>query len=257
MNRRRLLVIGTVAAALGSLASWFVYRSLEQRIATSLRAEVDVVVAAQDIRVGERLEDRNLQVVTYRDTFLPGGVLHRRQGAVGRVAVLPIAKGEFVLPYKIGIDGSGDHLTAQIPVGMRAIQVPVNEFESSSIKSGDRVDVLVTGNATGGNDIQTKTVLPNLRLLAIGSRVVTLVVSPQDAEKLTLATQEGHIKLVFRNPGDTTQEDTPAITRTTLYGVTTRPKVRKIAPPPPEAPQYLEIEVIHGSKPPETIKMKQ
>jgi hypothetical protein len=52
--------------------------------------------------------------------------------------------------------------------------VPVNEFDSSSIKSGDRVDVLVTGNATGSNDTQTKTVLPNVRLLAIGSRVVTL-----------------------------------------------------------------------------------
>ena len=257
MNRRRLLVIGTVATALGGLVSWFVYGSLERKIASSRQGEVDVVVAAQDIRVGERLEDRNLRVVNYREEFLPGGVLHTRQGAVGRVAVLPIARGEFVLSYKIATDGAGDHLTAQIPVGMRAIQVPVNEFDSSSIKSGDRVDVLVTGNATGSNDTQTRTVLPNLRLLAIGSRVVTLVVSPEDAEKLTLATQEGHIKLVFRNPVDMTLEDTPAITRTTLYGVTTRPRVRKIAPLPTEAPRYLEIEVIHGAKPPETVKIKQ
>jgi Flp pilus assembly protein CpaB len=85
--------------------------------------------------------------------------------------------------------------------------------------------------------------------------VVTLVVSPEDAEKLTLATQEGHIKLVFRNPVDTTLEDTQAITRTTLYGVTTRLKVKKIAPPPPEAPGYFEIKVIQGDKPPETIKI--
>jgi pilus assembly protein CpaB len=163
-----------MAAVIGGLTSWYVYRSLGEKIASSRQAEVDVVVAAQDIRVGERLEDRNLRVVNYREEFLPAGVPHRRQGAVGRVAVLPIAKGEFVLPYKIGSEGPGDRLTAQIPVGMRAIQVPVNEFDSSSIKSGDRVDVLVTGNATGSNDTQTKTVLPNVRLLAIGSRVVTL-----------------------------------------------------------------------------------
>jgi len=254
MIRRRLLVIGTVAAVLGGFVSWVVYRSVEQKLASGRHAEIDVVVAAHDIRVGERLEDRNLQVVTYREGFLPEGVLHRRQAAVGRIAVLPIVKGEFVLPYKIATDGSGDHLTAQIPIGMRAIQVPVNEFDSSSIKAGDRVDVLVTGNATGSNDTQTKTALPNVRVLTIGSRVVTLLVSPEDGEKLTLATQEGHIKLVLRNPGDMTLQDTPVVTRTTLYGSKTRPKVRKIAP---DAPRYLEIKVFHGDKPPETIKIEQ
>src|ERR1700739_5066945 len=104
MIRRRLLVIGTVAWVLGGLVSWSVYRSLEQRIASSRQAGVDVVVAAQDIRMGERLEDRNLQGGSYREGFLPEGVLHKREVAVGRFAVLPIAKGEFVLPYKIATE---------------------------------------------------------------------------------------------------------------------------------------------------------
>jgi Flp pilus assembly protein CpaB len=71
-----------------------------------------------------------------------------------------------------------------------------------------------------------------VRLLAIGSRAVTLVVSPEDAEGLTLATQEARIKLVLRNPADTNQENTPAATRTMLYAGTQPNKVR-VKPVPP------------------------
>ena len=86
--------------------------------------------------------------------------------------------------------------------------------------------------ATDSNDTQTRTVLPNVRLLAIGSRAVTLVVSPEDAERLTIATQAGRIKLVLRNPAGTNQENTPAAMRTTLYGGAQPNKVR-VKPVPP------------------------
>lgn len=256
MIRRRLLVIGAMAAVIGGFASWSVYKSLTEKIAPG----VDVVVAARDIQVGERIGEGDLRVVNYRNQFLPSTVLHKRERVIGLTTLLPMAKGEFVLPYKIVIDGPGDsRLTAQIPVGMRAVQVPLNELESSSIKSGDRVDVLATGSAPGSNDTQTRTVLSNVRLLAIGSRAVTLVVSPEDAERLTLAAQQGRIKLVFRNPVDTTQGNTPAITQTTLYGGTQprKARVKPVPPVPAEAPKYFDIQVIHGDHPAETVKFKQ
>jgi pilus assembly protein CpaB len=256
MNRRRLLVIGTLAACLGGLASWHVYRSLGEKIASSKQVGVNVLVAARDIGVGVRIDERDLQVVNYPAESLPQSVLHTKEKAVGHIAVLPIAKGDFVLPSKIA-DSPGDHLTARIPVGMRAIQVPVTEFESSSFKSGERVDVLVTGNAAGSNETQTRTVLVNVPVLEKVSRTVMLMVSPEDAERLTLASQEGHVKLTLRNPADTDQQNTPAVPRTTLYGDRSWPKVRHIPPANPPAPPYYEIQVIHGTQPADTQKFKQ
>jgi pilus assembly protein CpaB len=256
MNRRRLLMIGALAACLGGLASWYVYRSFGEKIATTRQLGVAVLVAAHDIGVGARIGDRDLQVVNYPAESLPLLVLHTKEKAVGRLALLPVAKGEFVLPYRIA-DGTGDHLTARIPIGMRAIQVPVTEFESSSFTSGERVDVLVTGNAAGSNETQTRTVLANVPVLEKVSRVVTLVVSPEDAERLTLAEQEGRVKLILRNPADSSQQNTPAMTRTTLYGGRTWPKVRHIPPASPPAPRYYEIQVFHGTQPADSVKFKQ
>lgn len=253
MNRRRLLVIGTLAAVVGGFTSRFVYLSLTRNITPG----VDVVIAARDLQPGDRISDRDLRVVQSRDQFLPSAVLHKKEPAIGRAAMFPISEGEFLLPVKISIGPAGNPLTAQIPVHMRAVQLPVNELDASSIKPGDRVDVLVTGNAPGRSDVQTRTVLPDVRLLAVGSTAVTVVASPEDAEKLTLAMQEGRIKLVFRNPVDNAQETTPVVTSTTLYGVSQPKKATvKLVSPVPKEPGY-EIQVIPGTAPPKTIKFKQ
>jgi pilus assembly protein CpaB len=256
MNRRRLLVIGTLAACLGGLASWHVYRSLGEKIASSKQVGVDVLVAAHDIGAGARIDERDLQVVNYPVESLPQSVLHSKEKALGHLALLPVAKGDFVLPSKIA-DGSGNHLTARIPVGMRAIQVPVTEFESSLFTSGERVDVLVTGNAAASNETQTRTVLVNVPVLEKVSRTVMLVVSPEDAQRLTLASQEGRVKLTLRNPADASQQNTPAVTKTTLYGGQSGSKVRRIPSAIPPAPKYYEIQVIHGTQPVDTQKFKQ
>ena len=255
MNRRRLLAIGGLAAVLGVAASWYVYRSLDAKYGALQSEGTTVVIAARDISAGERITDRDVNTVHYPRQFLPVSVLHKSDAAVGLVALLPIAKGEFVLSSKVDI--GGDWLTARVPVGMRAVPLPVSELESNLIKPGDRVDVLVTGIAPGTNDTQTRTVLANARFLAIGSRAVALFVSPEDAEKLTLALQEGRVKLVFRNPADTTQENPPAITRTTLYGAVQPAKTRMklIHKTTPEKPD-VEVEIIHGSER-ETRTLKQ
>ena len=251
-------MIGCLAAAIGAAASWYVYRSIDTKFA-AVRPEVSlVVVAARNIQPGDKIEANDLRLVAYPSSFLPAGAVRKQELVVGRTALLPMVTGEFVLPYKIGTDGNENRLTPLIPVGMRAVQVPISEVEAESIKAGDRVDVLATGNAPGSNDTQTRMVLENERLLAVGPRAVTLIVAPEDAEKLTLAIQESRVKIVLRNPADNSHEEIREITRSVLYGK--EPKkagLRPVSPAPTETPRYLEIQVLHGDQPPETVKFKQ
>jgi Flp pilus assembly protein CpaB len=111
-----------------------------------------------------------------------------------------------------------------IPPDMRAVTVDVTSLSAAGfVAPGMRVDVLATGNFSGSNEPRYVTILRNVKVIASGRRldhgslaahVVTLVVSPEDAEKLALATQEGH-QLTLRNPVDTKQETTPP--RKNLY----------------------------------------
>ena len=135
--------------------------------------------------------------------------------------VLPITKGEFILTNKLAGENAGSGLPSLIPPGMRAVSVRVNDTTSVSgfVLPGTHVDVLLTGNPQGSSEQQTTTVLENVAVIATGQRlernsagepqtapVITLLVSPDDAQKLTLASTQGHIQLALRNPLDTKQD---------------------------------------------------
>jgi len=270
MNRTRLLVIGIVALVLGVVLSSVVYQSLQAKMAPP---KVDVVVAANDIQVGARIGDRDLKVVKYPPEDLPLGVYHTKTSLVGHGAVLPIGKGEFVLPDKLA---AGPGLSALITVGMRAEAVRVNDVTAVAgfVVPGTRVDVLATGNPAGSTQPQTITVLQNVAVLATGQRtersatgepqnasVVTLQVSPEDSEKLALASQEGRVQLVLRNSLDTTQEKPAAIRNTNLFGSAMSAqhpsRVVRVQHAPTQAPEppNLEIDIYHGPQK-ETIHLK-
>ena len=115
---------------------------------------------------------------------------------------------------------------------MRAVSVRVNEVigVAGFVVPGTRVDVLLTGNPTGATDQQTSTVLENVAVIATGQKlekntagepqltpVITLLVSPDDAQKLTLATTQGKIQLSLRNPLDTKQQELASVNTGTLY----------------------------------------
>ncbi|HEY7615411.1 MAG TPA: Flp pilus assembly protein CpaB [Terriglobales bacterium] len=281
MNRSRLLLIGVVALALGGLLSFAVYRTLQARTAAPQQAGVDVVIAANDIQVGAKIEDRDVKIVKLPPEDLPTNVFRGKTHVVGRGVVLPIAKGDFVLPHKLAAENAGSGLPSLIPPGMRAVSVHVNEVVSVAgfVMPGTRVDVLLTGNPLGSGEPVTTTVLENVAVLAVGQKlernsagepqtvpVITLLVSPEDAQKLTLASQEGKIQLTLRNPLDTNQQKLPSVRNTNLYTGGSMPaptpavkttKVRRApvsqAPPPP--PVY-SIEVIRGNKK-DNIKLEQ
>jgi pilus assembly protein CpaB len=201
---------------------------------------------------------------------LPVGTFHQKTKVVGRGVVLPIARGEFVLPNKLAGENAGSGLPSLIPPGMRAVSVRVNDTTSVSgfVLPGTRVDVLLTGNPQGSNEQQTTTVLENVAVIATGQRldhnsageaqsvpVITLLVSPDDAERLTLASSQGHIQLALRNPLDTEQTDVAAVKANSLYkgseptpaaAAPSRP--RHIVQAPPSIPTAYTVEVYKGDK---------
>jgi pilus assembly protein CpaB len=274
------MTIGALALAAGFLASVYVYKNLAARNGGSSESGVQVMVAANDLQVGARVEDRDIRIITIPSSDLPPGAPRKKADVVGRGVILSISKGEFLLPNRLAGENAGNGLPALIPPGMRAVSVRVNEVVSVAgfVMPGTRVDVLLTGAPTGGGEQQTTTVLQNVEVLASGhtlertstgeaqnAAVITLLVTPDDAQRLTLASSEGHIQLALRNPLDTKQDDVnPSISRALYRGTNPPPPTPvhvsvhheappKIAPPPP-ASTGVSVEVYQGDKKPDVVK---
>ncbi len=273
MNRSRLLMIGGLALAIGLLVSFTVYNRLRNSGGSAGNEPgVPVVVAADDIQIGVKLEAHDVRVITLPQSAVPPGAFVAASQVLGRGAVLPMSKGEFILPGKLAALNAGAGLPSMIPPGMRAVSVRVNDVVSVAgfVQPGTRVDILATGSQ--GSERQTTTVLENVAVIAVGKSldrnapdaqpapVITLLVSPDDAQKLALVSQEGRIQLSLRNPLDTKKGGIGATRTSALYlgeqppAITQKPKVRRAAvkaPPPAVAAPYT-IEMIRGSKRDET-----
>ena len=275
MNRSRLLMIGALALVVGLLVSYTVYTRMKTFAGAGNQGFVQVLVAADDIEPGSRLEDRDLRAVALPQSSVPPGAFSRAAQVRERGVILPISRGDFILPGKLAAANAGAGLPSMIPQGMRAVSVRVNDVVSVAgfVQPGTRVDVLATGNTGSGNERQTTTVLENVAVIAVGRNldrnappdaapapVITLLVSPDDAQKLALASQEGRIQLALRNPLDTKKSNVSATRTSSLYPGGTpapaeaKPKVHKVvakAAPPAPPPPY-QVEMIRGSKRDET-----
>jgi pilus assembly protein CpaB len=274
MNRTRLLLIGLIALALGGFVSLLVYRNLQSKQQAAEVPGVDVVVAANDLQVGAKIEDGDVKLVRMPEGSIPANCFRGTMSKViGRGVILPISRGEFILPNKLAGENAGSGLPSLIPPGMRAVSVRVNEVVSVAgfVQPGTRVDVLLTGSpGTGEGAEQTTTVLENVAVIATGQKlehnasgdaqmtpVITLLVSPDDAQKLTLASAQGRIQLALRNPLDTREQDLAAVNTSNLYkgvpqpaaAAAPRPKIRHVAAPAtPPPPPVDQVEVIRGDK---------
>jgi pilus assembly protein CpaB len=274
MNRTRLMIIGLLALGLGAFVSFTVYNTLKAKTTSKEEPGADVVIASADISTGVKIEDKDTKVVKIPLAIVPPGAPSRKSQVVGRGVVLPIAKGEFVLENKLAPINAGSSLPGLIPPGMRAVSVRVNEVVAVAgfVLPGTRVDVLLTGNPGGGSEQATTTVLENVAVIASGQKlernsagepqtaaVITLLVSPDDAQKLTLASNEGRIQLSLRNVLDTKQEQLIAVRTAALYRggsggsapapTAPKPRLKKVNPvvtPPP--PGVYNIEMIRGNQ---------
>jgi pilus assembly protein CpaB len=274
MNRSRLLLIGGLAIAVGLLVSVSVYNKLRAGLGAS-EPGVNVVVAAEDLQVGSKLGDNDVRVLRFPQSTVPPGAYGSKDKVLNRGVILPIGKGDFILPSKLAAANAGSGLAAMIPQGMRAVSVRVNDVVSVAgfVQPGSRVDVMSTGSSGGSGERLATTVLENVLVIAVGKNlsrtsgpdlqpsaqsasVITLLVSPDDAQKLTLAQQEGRIQLALRNPLDTHQGAAGSTKASSMYPgsatstTDTKPKVRKVAvktaPPPPPRP-YI-VQTIKGNK---------
>lgn len=278
MNRTRLLMIGALALAVGFLTSVSVYKNLQGKNGSS-DPGVEVMVAANDLQVGSRVEEHDVRIIRIPGADLPPGAPRKRSDVIGHGVIMPISKGEFILPNHLAPENAGAGLPSLIPPGMRAVSVRVNDVASVSgfVTPGTRVDVLVTASA-GTGDQQTTTVLQNVQVLASGhtlersstgeaqnTAVVTLLVTPEDAQRLTLATKEGSIQLTLRNPIDTKQDEVLAANARALFrgaaappAPVTHTPVHHVTPVKAPAPvttsSGVEVQVYQGDKKPEVVK---
>jgi len=264
-------MIGFVALVMGAIVSSLVYRNLQSGRAANSGPGEDVLVAADDLQVGIKIEDKDTMFVHFPSANLPAGVFHHKDRVLGRGVIVPISRGEFILTSKLAGENAGSGLPALIPTGMRAVSVRVNDTTSVAgfVQPGTRVDVLLTGNPSGSGEQQTTTILENVAVVATGQRmerttagdarataVITLLLSPDDAQKLTLATNQGHIQLVLRSPLDTKEEELAATRSGSLYKNAPQPAAAPaphrekhiaapVAPPPPTS---YTVEVYKGDK---------
>jgi pilus assembly protein CpaB len=268
MNRR-LLTILLVAFAIAGICAFLVYRIVAVRMASSKPVSTSSMVsAAHDIPLGAVLSANDLSTITIAGTA-PKGAIYKPEQAIGRGTITQISQGVPILESQLAGLGSGGGLAPTIPDGMRASAVRVDEVVGVAgfVIPGMRVDVLASGNPPGAeasDGIVTKTVLQNIQVLSAGTdiqrdatgkaqqvQVVTLLVTPEQAEMLSLASNSLKIQLVLRNPLDTKIAAVPENSMRTLFGgtpapATGAPRPAKAAPKP--VTNSYSVQVINGTK---------
>jgi pilus assembly protein CpaB len=270
MNRRLLTILFS-AFVIAAICAFLVWRMVGNRLqaATRQSATTAVVAAASDIKLGKVLTASDLTMVDIGGS-LPKGALLKPEQAVGRGVVANLYQGEPILDERLAPVGSGGGLAATIPPGMRACAVKVDEVVGVAgfVTPGMRVDVLISGDPPGRENVnltgqKVKTLLQNIQVLSAGTdiqkdnegkprpvQVVNLLVSPDQAEVLSLASSQTHIQLVLRNPTDTKIAPTSGTFVSNLFAdsktapVKSRPAAVVVKKP---APAYT-VEVINGTQ---------
>ncbi len=275
MNRNRALIALVVAIVIAVIASRFVYRQIQNASAVKPIPVSHVVVASRPLALGTPLTPQDLALITWpKDTPLDGS-FSRIQDCIGRSVITPMSKNEPILEGKLAPKEAGVGLPAAIPVGMRAVSVRVDDVVGVSgfAMPGTMVDVLATGTPVGESDSLTRTIIQDVRVLAAGQTVeqdtqgkphtvgvVTLLLTPKQADELTMASTDNRIHLALRNTIDTKLiEKSPPVFKSALLlggaephptGGGGRPHAprRDVRPKKPAGPAPYVVEVIKGNK---------
>src|SRR5919109_2076623 len=242
--RNRIFSVLAIAVLAGGGLAYGTYNMMNnQPVKTVTMPTQPVVVAAADVNLGTELKKEDLTVVNFPAGQAPEGAFARMVDVVGRGVISPLVKNEVVIPAKLASKEAGSGLPPVIPEGMRALSVRVNEVigVAGYVLPGSRVDVLATASPNGNQqDTTTKVILSNVQVVTAGTRieqdqekgkpmqvtVVTLLVYPEQAERLALASTEGKIQLALRNPMDLSAPETPGVKPAILLGAVRAPVQR-------------------------------
>ena len=278
MNWLQPKYIIPISIIIGLLATFATYRFIENKIEAvneEKNATEPVVVAATDLSIGTLLTSDLMMIKEWPQDIVPKNVVSDASLIQSRVIKVDIMAGEAILFTKLAPEGSAAGFSSLIPAGMRAMTVSVNIVSGVSgfILPNTRVDVLVTVNpATRKEEATTKIILEDILVLAVDQtfvtkdddpqtvQSVTLLVTPEQAEKLALGSTEGTLQLTLRNNIDQESKPTsgvklkelvtnprPVVRRRTTPVRRTPPPAKeepeKVAPPPPRV-----VEVIRSNE---------
>jgi pilus assembly protein CpaB len=227
---------------------------------------IKVVVAAKPMETGTPIAATDLTTMDWPANAPLDGVFHKPEELNGRIARFPIAFKEPIREGLLAAPGATVGLTAKIPDGMRAVAVVTNEVNNVSgfLFPGSHVDVLVSFRPDNSNATPiTSTVLQNIEVLSTGERlqpdpsgkpqnvkVVTLLLNPDDAEKLLLASNQGTVQFVLRNASDDAKPVTKPASLKDLQGSGPAGPVvaKRAAPAAPKPPNQYEVDTYDGAK---------
>ena len=263
MDTRRLATAVSIALILSVFFTGWFYLRLTRQQAANRNVTVKVVAASVDIAPGVAVTQDSLKLVDWPKAQVVQGLVTKQEDIVGHALNTSIPANEPIFEHDIASPGNNG-LAARIPDGMRAVAVKTDEVNNLSgfIFPGSRVDVLAT--LRNANTPYTVTVLQNVQVLSAGEnivadpsgkpqnvKIVTVLVTPEDSQKLALAMEQGSVRLDLRNMHDDQKVNTPTLNASDLGGMAPKPVQQAVvvkraeAPKPP--PTYA-VETITGAK---------
>ncbi|HET7550018.1 MAG TPA: Flp pilus assembly protein CpaB [Gemmatimonadaceae bacterium] len=289
MAERRYSVVFYAALVVAAGATYGVYKLLQHNRESARIATVPVVVALADLPEGATIDRSMVTANPWPVPTIPAGAFSSPDSVVGRVTRVAVFRGEPLVPGRLAPVGTGPGLEVKITPGKRAMALRINDVAGISgfIQPNSRVDVMVTlaSQSAGQKQQVAKLFMENMRVLSVGHEVqrdaqgkpinaatITLEVTPEEAERLAVATSQGSIQLVLRGYGDPDSIDTkgatsrdvlsqlrvaqPAPVRTVSRPVPRRRSTPEPTPPPPpvivevppKRPDSLVVKIYRGAE---------
>ena len=246
---RAVIIVGVLAVVIAAFAAYslFIYLKGQEKKLQEAVASEKIVVAAEQIPIGNPIIITQIKTANWPKANVPQGAFLSTEPVVNRIALQSFMPGEPIIESRlIPKEGPVSILTYKIPEGHRAMTVGVDQVSGVAgfINPGNMVDVVLTIAPAGASQSISKSVLQNVPVLAIAQAVenregkaivvptVTMDVTPEDAEKLAVASTQGRLQLVLRRFEDKSVARTAGATVTNVMSgaaVRQAPKAVKTA----------------------------
>jgi pilus assembly protein CpaB len=254
MTRKGIIGMLGISVVMAMGAAKMANTWVQERMGTAGNASgSSVVVAAVSIPFGQTIEAKDLRMMELPPEAVPEGSFKKINDVVGRVSSQSLFTGEVVLAGRVAEHLGGSALAAVLEPGMRAISVRVDDVAGVAgfLLPGNLVDIVSSKRSGGNREVESRTILQQIKVLAVDQmasqeqdspvivRAVTLAVTPKQAERLFEATQEGRVQLTLRNPLDTSTGETEQVAE--------KPKPRPVASRAPQH-RHVRVSVIRGTE---------